>query len=152
MALKPTPEDRFAFGLWTVGWEARDQFGDASRAPLDPIEAVHKLAELGVWGMTFHDDDLVPFGSDDSTRRGIIDSLKKALEETGLVIPTITTNLFTHPIFKDGGFTSNDRDVRRFALRKVLRNIDRSEEHTSELQSRGQLVCRLLCEKKKSVM
>src|SRR5690625_7648899 len=81
MALKPTPEDRLAFGLWTVGWEARDQFGDASRAPLDPIEAVHKLAELGVWGMTFHDDDLVPFGSDDSTRRGIIDSLKKARSE-----------------------------------------------------------------------
>ena len=132
MAVQPTPEDRFAFGLWTVGWQARDQFGDESRGPLDPIEAVHKLAELGAWGMTFHDDDLVPFGSDDATRRKIIDSLKKALEETGLVIPTITTNLFTHPIFKDGGFTSNDRDVRRFALRKVLRNIDLAAELGAE--------------------
>jgi xylose isomerase len=40
----------------------------------------------------------------------------------------MTTNLFTHPVFKDGGFTSNDRSVRRFALRKVVRNIDLAAE------------------------
>lgn len=132
MSFTPTPEDRFAFGLWTVGWQAQDQFGDASRAPLDPVEAVHKLAERGVWGMTFHDNDLIPFDADDDQRRQIINDLKKALEETGLVIPTVTTNLFTHPVFKDGGFTSNDRDVRRFALRKVLRNIDLAAELGAE--------------------
>jgi xylose isomerase len=120
----PTPADRFSFGLWTVGWEARDPFGEATRPPLDAVEAVHRLAELGAWGLTFHDDDLIPFGSDAATRDRRIARLCGALDETGMTVPMITTNLFTHPVFKDGGFTSNDRSVRRFALRKVLRNLD----------------------------
>jgi xylose isomerase len=124
VAVQPTREDKFSFGLWTVGWQARDPFGDATRPPLDPVEAVHKLSELGAYGITFHDDDLVPFGSDAHARDGIIAGFKKALDETGIVVPMITTNLFTHPVFKDGGFTSNDRSVRRYALRKVLRNLD----------------------------
>ncbi|BCJ51728.1 xylose isomerase [Actinoplanes sp. NBRC 14428] len=128
MSVQPTRDDKFSFGLWTVGWTARDPFGDATRTALDPIEAVHKLAELGAYGITFHDDDLVPFGSDAHTRDGIIANFKKALEETGLIVPMVTTNLFTHPVFKDGGFTSNDRDVRRYALRKVLRNMDLAAE------------------------
>src|SRR5580704_487264 len=115
---KPTAADKFSFGLWTVGWQARDPFGDPTRAHLDPVEAVHKLHELGAWGMTFHDDDLVPFGTDAAERDKQIARFKDALAETGLVIPMITTNLFTHPVFKDGGFTSNDRSVRRYALRK----------------------------------
>jgi xylose isomerase len=121
----PTPEDRFTFGLWTVGWQARDPFGDATRAPLDPVESVHRLAELGAYGVTFHDDDLLAVESD---RAKAIESFKKALAETGLKVPMATTNLFTHPVFKDGGFTSNDRDVRRYALRKVIRNIDLAAE------------------------
>ena len=128
MAAQPTRADKFSFGLWTVGWPARDPFGDATRAELDPVEAVHRLAELGAYGVTFHDDDLFPFGSDDATRDQHISRFRKALDETGLVVPMVTTNLFTHPVFKDGGFTSNDRDVRRFALRKVLRNIDLAAE------------------------
>jgi xylose isomerase len=128
VSVQPTREDKFSFGLWTIGWQARDAFGDASRAPLDPIEAVHKLSELGAYGITFHDDDLVPFGSDAPTRDGIIAGFRKALDETGMVVPMITTNLFTHPVFKDGGFTSNDRSVRRYALRKVLRNMDLAAE------------------------
>jgi len=124
MAPTPTPADRFTFGLWTVGWPARDPFGDATRPPLDPVEAVHQLAALGAYGLTFHDDDLIPFGSDDAERERQIERFTAALKETGLVVPMATTNLFTHPVFKDGGFTSNDRRVRRFALRKVMRNID----------------------------
>ena len=124
MPAQPTPADRFTFGLWTVGWPARDPFGDPTRAPLDPVEAVHELARLGAYGVTFHDDDLIPFGSDDAARGRHIDRFTAALKETGLVVPMMTTNLFTHPVFKDGGFTSNDRAVRRFALRKVMRNID----------------------------
>src|SRR6266511_1137033 len=123
-----TREDRFSFGLWTVGWQARDPFGDATRTPLDPVEAVHKLAELGAYGITFHDDDVVPFGSDDAARDDHIGRFRKALDETGLTVPMVTTNLFTHPVFKDGGFTSNDRSVRRYALRKVLRNLDLAAE------------------------
>jgi xylose isomerase len=125
---KPTKADQFTFGLWTVGWQARDPFGDATRPALDPVESVHRLAERGAYGVTFHDDDLVPFGSDDDARAEHIARFRKALDETGLVVPMITTNLFTHPVFKDGGFTSNDRDVRRYALRKVLRNIDLAAE------------------------
>jgi len=122
--LTPTHDDRFSFGMWTVGWQARDPFGDATRPALDPLRAVEELAKLGAWGITFHDDDLVPFGSDPATRDGIIDRFKKQLADHGMTVPMITTNLFTHPVFKDGGFTSNDRSVRRFALRKVLRNLE----------------------------
>ncbi|MFJ2028244.1 xylose isomerase [Streptosporangium sp. NPDC087985] len=121
----PRPEDRFTFGLWTVGWPARDQFGDASRAPLDPVESVHRLAELGAYGVTFHDDDLLAVEPD---RDRAVERFKKALAETGLKVPMATTNLFTHPVFKDGAFTSNDREVRRYALRKVIRNIDLAAE------------------------
>ncbi|MEV0806149.1 xylose isomerase [Micromonospora sp. NPDC050200] len=128
MAPRPTPADKFSFGLWTVGWQARDPFGDATRPALDPVEAVHRLAELGAYGITFHDDDLVPFGADAATRDAHLARFRKALDETGLVVPMVTTNLFTHPVFKDGGFTSNDRDVRRYALRKVLRNVDLAAE------------------------
>ena len=126
--LTPPREDKFTFGLWTVGWQARDPFGDATRAPVDPTESVHRLAELGAWGVTFHDDDLIPFGSDDSSRDEHIKRFRAALDETGLAVPMMTTNLFTHPVFKDGGFTSNDRDIRRYALRKVMRNMDLAAE------------------------
>ncbi|MDT7698917.1 MAG: xylose isomerase [Pseudonocardiales bacterium] len=120
----PTPADRFSFGLWTVGWQARDPFGDATRPALDVVEAVERLAERGAWGLTFHDDDLIPFGADAGTRDKQIARLRDALTATGMTVPMITTNLFTHPVFKDGGFTTNDRSVRRFALRKVLRNVE----------------------------
>ena len=126
--LKPTPADQFTFGLWTVGWQARDPFGDATRAPLDPVEAVHRLAELGAAGVTFHDDDLIPFGSDDDTRQRRIDAFAKALAETGMTVPMATTNTFTHPVFKDGALTSSKRSVRRYALRKIMRNIDLAAE------------------------
>jgi xylose isomerase len=128
VSVQPTREDKFSFGLWTVGWQARDPFGDATRPALDPVEAVHKLAEIGAYGITFHDDDLVPFGSDAHTRDGIVANFKKALDETGLIVPMVTTNLFTHPVFKDGGFTSNDRSVRRYAIRKVMRQMDLGAE------------------------
>src|SRR3954452_1369668 len=128
MVPTPTPSDRFTFGLWTVGWQGRDQFGDAVRAPVDPVESVHQLAQRGAYGVTFHDDDLVPFGSTDSERAKHVGGFKEALAETGMKVPMMTTNLFTHPVFKDGGFTSNDRSVRRYALRKVVRNIDLAAE------------------------
>lgn len=127
-SLTPTREDKFSFGLWTIGWAAQDQFGGPTRSNLDVVEAVEKLAELGAYGLTFHDDDLFPFGSTDAERQKQIDRLKQVLADTGIIIPMITTNLFSHPVFKDGGFTSNDRGVRRFALRKALRNLDLAAE------------------------
>src|SRR5437899_8698372 len=102
MAAQPSKDDKFTFGLWTVGWPARDPFGDATRPPLDPVEAVHRLAELGAYGLTFHDDDLVPFGFDAVGRDKQIARFQGALAETGLVAAMVTTNLFTPPVFNDG--------------------------------------------------
>ncbi|SEQ54745.1 xylose isomerase [Microlunatus flavus] len=124
----PKPEDKFSFGLWTVGWQARDLFGEATRPVLAGPEAVHELAKIGAYGITFHDDDLVPPGSSAAERDKIIADFKQALSDTGLVVPMVTTNLFSDPVFKDGGFTSNDRSVRRYALRKVMRNMDLAAE------------------------
>lgn len=124
----PTPADRFSFGLWTVGWGAQDVFGSATRPPLDPVEAVHRLAELGAQGVNFHDEDVIPFGTSDGERDKLIARFKEALSATGVIVTTATTNLFAHPIFKDGGFTANDRAVRRFAIAKVARNLDLAAE------------------------
>lgn len=125
---EPTAQDKFSFGLWTVGYTGRDPFGDPTRGPLDPVRSLEELAELGAYGINFHDDDLIPFGSDDTERQRIIDRFKQGLADTGMAVTTATTNLFSHPVFKDGGFTSNDRAVRRFALAKVMRNIDLAAE------------------------
>ena len=128
MSYAPTPADKFTFGLWTVGWQARDPFGDPTRDALDPVRTVNELAKRGAYGVTFHDDDLIPFGSDDANRRAHIDRFKKALTETGMKVPMATTNLFSHPVFKDGAFTSNDKDIRRYAIRKVMKNIELAVE------------------------
>jgi xylose isomerase len=128
MALTPTREDKFSFGLWTIGYTGADPFGGPTRSDLDVVEGVERISELGAYGLTFHDDDLFAFGSTDAERQKQIDRLKGALSDTGVVVPMVTTNLFSAPVFKDGGFTSNDRAVRRFAIRKVLRNIDLAAE------------------------
>ncbi len=128
MTRQPTPADQFSFGLWTVGWTGIDPFGSASRPALDPREYAAKLAEIGAWGVTFHDNDVFPFDADEATRERICGDFKKATDEAGLVIEMVTTNTFSHPVFKDGGLTSNDRGVRRFGLRKVLRAVDLAAE------------------------
>jgi xylose isomerase len=117
----PTPEDKFSFGLWTVGWQGTDVFGPSSRALLDPVDATYRLAELGAAAVTFHDDDLVP---DDDQRDAVLERFEKALADTGLAVEMVTTNLFGHPVFKEGALTANNREVRRYALSKALRNID----------------------------
>ncbi|MCU1469556.1 MAG: xylose isomerase [Glaciihabitans sp.] len=124
MAITPTREDKFSFGLWTIGYNGADPFGGPTRAPLDVVHAVEKLAELGAYGLTFHDDDLFAFGSSVADRQKQIDRLKQVLADTGLIVPMVTTNLFSAPVFKDGGFTSNDRQVRRFAMRKAMRQLE----------------------------
>ena len=126
--LTPRPQDKFTFGLWTVGHKGNDPFGVETRPGLRPADSVRKLAELGAYGVCFHDDDLIPPGSDDSERERIKGEFRSALDETGMKVSMATTNLFTHPVFKDGAFTSNDRDVRRYALQKVMRGIDLGAE------------------------
>jgi xylose isomerase len=124
MTRQPTAEDRFSFGLWTVGWTGTDPFGGPSRPALDPWEYAEKLAEIGAWGITFHDNDVYAFDADEATKEKAVARLKSVTDAAGLVIEMVTTNTFTHPVFKDGGLTSNDRGVRRFGLRKILRAVD----------------------------
>lgn len=124
----PAPEDRFSFGVWTVGWQGVDVFGPGTRPPMAADRAVRELAEIGAYGVNFHDNDVFDFDAAPAERQGAIDAFRKALDETGLVVTTATTNLFGHPVFKDGAFTANDRDVRRFALRKVMDNLDLAAE------------------------
>lgn len=128
MVRKPTREDKFSFGLWTVGWLAADPFGEPTRAALRPWEYAERLAELGAWGITFHDNDVFPFDAADAERDKIVARLKDTVDATGLTIEMVTTNTFTHPVFKDGGLTNNDRSIRRFGLRKILRNVDLAAE------------------------
>jgi xylose isomerase len=126
--LTPTPADKFAFGLWTIGHVGGDPFGGPTRPPIDPVDFVAKLAEIGAWGVSFHDDDLIPFGSSAAERDAAVGRFQRALAEHGVVASMATTNLFTHPVFKGGAFTSNDPAVRRFAIQKVMRNLDVAAE------------------------
>jgi xylose isomerase len=120
----PHPEHKFSFGLWTVGNLGRDPFGEQTRPRLDPIEAVERLGALGAYGVSFHDDDLVPPGSSSAERDGVVRRFRQALDASGVVVPMATTNLFWHPVFKDGAFTANDPAVRRYAITKAMRGID----------------------------
>jgi xylose isomerase len=120
----PKPEHKFTFGLWTVGNIGRDPFGEPSRRPISPVEIVHLLAEVGAYGVNFHDNDLVPIDASAADRDRIVRDFKAALSETGLVVPMATTNLFTDPAFKDGAFTANDPTVRAYAMQKTMRAID----------------------------
>jgi xylose isomerase len=124
MAFEPKPEHKFTFGLWTVGSIGRDPFGEPTRGVISPVEIVHMLKEVGAYGVNFHDNDLVPIDATPSEQAQIVKDFKQALSETGLVVPMATTNLFTDPAFKDGAFTSNDANVRAYAISKTLRAID----------------------------
>jgi xylose isomerase len=121
---QPKPEDKFTFGLWTVGATGRDPFGGPVRDPLSPPELVHLLAEVGAYGVNLHDNDLVPIDASPAERDQIVARFKQALGETGLVVPMATTNLFSDPIFKDGAFTANNPRVRAYAIQKTMNAID----------------------------
>jgi xylose isomerase len=124
----PKPEHKFTFGLWTVGSTGRDPFGAAVRESKSPAELVYLLGEVGAYGVNFHDNDLIPIDATPAEEEAIKKDFRKALNETGLIVPMATTNLFYDPIFKDGAFTSNDPKVRAYALQKTLRAIDLGAE------------------------
>jgi xylose isomerase len=123
-AFAPKKEDKFTFGLWTVGNPGRDPFGGPVRESMAPTYIVKMLSQLGAYGVNLHDDDLVPFGASASERDRIVREFKAALSDHGMKVPMATTNLFTHPVFKDGGFTANDPKVRAFSVQKTMRAID----------------------------
>jgi len=120
----PTPDDRFAFGIWCLQNRGRDPFGDATRPPLSAVDAIRGLAQRGCYGFEFHDNDLFPFDATPAAKREAIADVRKAMDDTGIKATMATTNLFYHPVFKDGAFTSTDPAVRLLATQKVLRCLD----------------------------
>jgi xylose isomerase len=131
--LLPKPEHKFTFGLWTVGSQGSDPFGSEVREPKTPAELVYLLGEVGAYGVNFHDNDLIPIDASPSEAEAIKKEFRKALSDTGLVVPMATTNLFSDPIFKDGAFTSNDPRVRAYALQKTMQAIDLGVEFDAKI-------------------
>ena len=127
-SLTPSPEHRFSFGLWTIRHPGHDPFGAPTRLQIDPVDFVKRLADLGAYGVSFHDNDLIPLGMSSSDKQSTIKRFHRALDDTGMVVSMATTNLFFHPVFKDGAFTSNDAEVRRLALAKTMDAIDLGAE------------------------
>ena len=129
----PKPENKFTFGLWTVGNRGADPFGAAVREKKSPAELVRLLGEVGAYGVNFHDNDLIPIDATPAEADAIKKDFRKALDDTGLVVPMATTNLFYDPIFKDGAFTSNDPKVRAYALQKTMNAIDLGVEFGAKI-------------------
>jgi len=131
---KPTPKHKFTFGLWTVGNPGRDPFGGPTRPTLTPAEIVDLLGEVGgVCGVNFHDNDLIPIDATDAEARQIRSDFDAALKRTKLRVCMATTNLFGDPVFKDGAFTSNDAEVRAYALHKTMRAMDLGAEYGAKI-------------------
>ena len=129
---EPKPEHKFTFGLWTVGNTGRDPFGDAVRPPLQPVDAVKLLAEVGAYGVNFHDNDLVPIDASATERDKIVRGFRKACDDNNIKVPMATVNLFYEPVFRDGAFTANDAGVRKFAIQKTMRAMDLGAEFNAE--------------------
>ena len=129
----PKPEHKFTFGLWTVGNRGRDPFGDAVRPTLPPVEAVKLLAEVGAYGVNFHDNDLVPIDASAAERDQIVRGFKQACSEHDIKVPMATVNLFYDPVFRDGAFTANDAKVRAYSVQKTMRAMDLGAEFGAEI-------------------
>jgi len=127
-SLKPRKEDKFTFGLWTVGNPGRDPFGEPTREPLSPVTIVKRLSELGAYGVNFHDNDLVPIDATPTERDRIVSEFRTALSDYGMCVPMATTNLFSDPVFKDGAYTSSDPRVRLYAVQKTMHAMDLGAE------------------------
>lgn len=130
---RPLPEHKFTFGLWTVGNRGRDPFGDAVRETLKPVDAVRLLAEIGAYGVNFHDNDLVPIDATAHERDQIVAEFRAACETHNIKVPMATVNLFYDPVFRDGAFTANDAMVRAYALQKTCRAMDLGKEFGAEI-------------------
>jgi len=130
---EPKPEHKFTFGLWTVGNRGRDPFGDAVRETLKPVDAVRMLAEVGAYGVNFHDNDLVPIDASLPERERIVGEFRKACDDNNIKVPMATVNLFYDPVFRDGAFTANDSKVRSYSIQKTMRAMDLGAEFGAKI-------------------
>jgi xylose isomerase len=126
---EPSPADHFTFGIWAVGNIGRDPFGGPTRPQLEPAKVVELVGKAGgAYGVNFHDEDLVPIDATPAEAERLKKDFKKELERWGLKVPMATTNLFGDPAFKDGAFTSNDAEVRAYAIQKVMKAMELGAE------------------------
>jgi len=132
MSYKPSRDEKFTFGLWTVGNTGQDPFGAPVRAEKSPVDLVHLLGDVGAYGVNFHDNDLVPIDASASERDRIVADFRKALNNAGLEVPMATTDLFSDPVFRDGAFTSTNQKIRSYALQKTMKGIDLGVEMGAE--------------------
>jgi xylose isomerase len=130
---KPNPKFKFTFGLWTVGNVGRDPFGGPTRPVISPPQIADMLGEVGAYGVNFHDNDLVPIDATAAEAETIKKDFKKALKANGLMVPMATVNMFSDPVFKDGGFTSNNASVRAYAIQKTMRAMDLGNEFGAKI-------------------
>ena len=128
----PQPADKFTFGLWTVGNRGADPFGTQVREKKSAIELVELLAEVGAYGVNFHDNDLVPIDASVHERERIVREFRAACADHNMKVPMATVNLFYEPVFRDGAFTANDSRVRGYALQKTMRAMDLGAEFAAE--------------------
>ena len=125
MTYEPKPEHKFTFGLWTVGNPGSDPFGEPVREVLSPVADRASCSPRSARTASTSTTTT----SSRSTRRRTSATrssrdFKKALEETGLVVPMATTNLFRDPVFKDGAFTATTRGCAPTRIQKTMRAID----------------------------
>ncbi len=129
----PKKEDKFTFGLWTVGNRGRDPFGDVVRPALKPTYIVKRLSELGAYGVNLHDNDLVPIDATPRQRKKIVKEFKNALDDCDMKVPMVSANLFYDPVFKEGAFTSNRPKIRAYAIQKTMQAMDLGAELGAKL-------------------
>lgn len=129
----PTKEDKFAFGVWCLQNRGRDPFGDMTRPEIPALTCIKELAKRNCYGFEFHDNDVVPFDATPQERTRILSDLKKGMADWGIKATMATTNLFYHPVFKDGDFTSTDPAIRTYATQKVVAALDVAAELETEV-------------------
>src|ERR1043165_4082317 len=129
----PDSRYKFTFGLWTVGNPGRDPFGGPTRERINPTQICQLLGEVGAYGVNLHDNDLVPIDASATQRDQIVSDFKKAMKDNNLVCPMATTNLFGDPAFKDGAFTSNNAQVRAYAVQKTMRAMELGAEFGAKI-------------------
>jgi xylose isomerase len=98
---------------WQSGPQPLRRSDELCRCPND---SVRKLAELGIYGINFHDGNFAPFSSDKATRDSNVSIFKKTLDEIGTKVPMAITNLFMQPFLR----TVIDLQPKKWSIQNVM--------------------------------
>lgn len=118
----------FSFGLWTIMHRGADPFGAPTRGPRDPLEIISGLAAHGVGAFELHAEDLIPHGSSARERDRLLRDARRRMDDGGIVCVACGSDMFTDPVFADGGFVSNDPRVRAQAVERYTAAIEIGRE------------------------